>query len=164
MSEDDSRHDTADSAERSADKPRRSWLEIPIAEWDRVMAVNVRGVFLGCKYAIPAMLRSGGGSIVNTASFVALMGAATPQIAYTASKGGVLSMTREIAVEYAMLRGSGTNASRYADRLASMIAEQAAKRSVDLQRPLRQSWQTTRLETGSGIQQGYTRNSPGYCR
>jgi NAD(P)-dependent dehydrogenase (short-subunit alcohol dehydrogenase family) len=69
--------------------------------WDLVMRVNMKGVFFGCKYAIPAMLRSGGGSIVNTASFVALMGAATPQIAYTASKGGVLSMTREIAVEFA---------------------------------------------------------------
>ena len=56
---------------------------------------------LGCKYAIPALIASGGGSIINVASFVALMGAATPQISYTASKGGVLAMTREIAVEYA---------------------------------------------------------------
>jgi NAD(P)-dependent dehydrogenase (short-subunit alcohol dehydrogenase family) len=69
--------------------------------WDRVMAINLKGVFLGCRYAIPAMLESGGGSIVNVASFVALIGAATPQIAYTASKGGVLAMTREIAVEFA---------------------------------------------------------------
>jgi len=69
--------------------------------WDLVMRVNLKGVFFGCKYAIPAMLRAGGGSVINTASFVALMGAATPQIAYTASKGGVLSMTREIAVEFA---------------------------------------------------------------
>jgi NAD(P)-dependent dehydrogenase (short-subunit alcohol dehydrogenase family) len=65
------------------------------------MAINLKGVFLGCKYGIPAMLDSGGGSIINVASFVALMGAATPQIAYTASKGGVLSLTREIAVEFA---------------------------------------------------------------
>ena len=65
------------------------------------MEVNLKGVWLGCKYGIPAMLASGGGSIVNVASFVALMGAATAQIAYTASKGGVLAMTREIAVEYA---------------------------------------------------------------
>ena len=65
------------------------------------MQVNLKGVFLGCKHGIPALLRAGGGSIVNTASFVALMGAATSQIAYTASKGGVLAMTREIAVEYA---------------------------------------------------------------
>ena len=69
--------------------------------WDVVMNVNLKGVFLGCKYAIPALLRAGGGSIINVASFVALMGAATPQIAYTASKGGILSMTREIAVEFA---------------------------------------------------------------
>lgn len=69
--------------------------------WDLVMDINLKGVFLGCQYAIPAMLQSGGGSIINVASFVAIIGAATPQIAYTASKGGVLSMTREIAVEFA---------------------------------------------------------------
>jgi len=78
-----------------------SVTDTPDDTWDRVMAINLKGVFLGCKYGIPAMLRSGGGSIINVASFVALMGAATPQIAYTASKGGVLSMTREIAVEFA---------------------------------------------------------------
>ncbi|MFM7617928.1 MAG: glucose 1-dehydrogenase [Actinomycetes bacterium] len=75
--------------------------ETPVPTWDRVMEVNLKGVWLGCRHGIPLMLRSGGGSIVNVASFVALMGAATSQIAYTASKGGVLSMTREIAVEYA---------------------------------------------------------------
>ena len=69
--------------------------------WDRTMAVNLKGVFLGCKYGIPALQRAGGGSIINTASFVALLGAATPQIAYTASKGGVLSMTRELALIHA---------------------------------------------------------------
>ncbi len=69
--------------------------------WDRTIAINLKGVFLGCKYGIPALLRAGGGSIINTASFVALLGAATPQIAYTASKGGVLSMTRELAVVHA---------------------------------------------------------------
>ena len=69
--------------------------------WDLTMAVNVKGVFLGCKYAIPAMLRAGGGSIINTASFVAVLGAATPQLAYTASKGAVLSMTRELAAIHA---------------------------------------------------------------
>lgn len=77
--------------------------DTPEPTWDRVMEVNLKGVWLGCKYGIPLMLKSGGGSIVNVASFVALMGAATSQIAYTASKGGVLSMTREIAVEYARL-------------------------------------------------------------
>jgi len=75
--------------------------ETPLPTWDRVLDVNLKGVWLGCKHGIPAMLDAGGGSIVNVASFVALMGAATPQIAYTASKGGVLAMTREIAVEYA---------------------------------------------------------------
>jgi NAD(P)-dependent dehydrogenase (short-subunit alcohol dehydrogenase family) len=65
------------------------------------MAINLKGVFLGCKFGIPAMQRAGGGSIINTASFVGLMGAATPQVAYTASKGGVISLTRELAVIHA---------------------------------------------------------------
>ena len=69
--------------------------------WDLTMDVNAKGVFLGCKYGIPALKRAGGGSVINTASFVALMGAATPQIAYTASKGAVLAMTRELAVIHA---------------------------------------------------------------
>ena len=77
--------------------------------WDRTMAINLKGVWLGCKFGIPAIIESGGGSIINVASFVALMGAATAQIAYTATKGGVLSMTREIAVEYAR-RGVRANA------------------------------------------------------
>jgi NAD(P)-dependent dehydrogenase (short-subunit alcohol dehydrogenase family) len=76
-------------------------LDTPEATWERVMAVNLKGVWLGCKYGIPALLASGGGSIVNVSSLVALMGSAVPQVAYTASKGGVLAMTREIAVEYA---------------------------------------------------------------
>jgi NAD(P)-dependent dehydrogenase (short-subunit alcohol dehydrogenase family) len=71
------------------------------AVWDLTMNINLKGVFLGCKYGIPALRRSGGGSIVNTASFVAIVGAATPQVAYTASKGGVLAMTRELAVIHA---------------------------------------------------------------
>jgi NAD(P)-dependent dehydrogenase (short-subunit alcohol dehydrogenase family) len=69
--------------------------------WDITLAVNVKGVAFGCKYGIPAMIASGGGSIINVASFVAWLGAATSQTAYTASKGAVLAMTREIAVEYA---------------------------------------------------------------
>lgn len=69
--------------------------------WERTLAVNLKGVFLGCKYGIPALRRAGGGAIVNTASFVALLGAATPQIAYTASKGGVLALSRELAVVHA---------------------------------------------------------------
>lgn len=78
-----------------------SILETSEEVWDQVIQVNLKGVFLGCKYGIPALLRAGGGAIINTASFVALMGAAVSQIAYTASKGGVLALTREIAVEFA---------------------------------------------------------------
>ena len=69
--------------------------------WDLTMNVNAKGVFLGCKYGIPALRRAGGGAIVNTASFVAVLGAATPQVAYTASKGAVLAMTRELAIVHA---------------------------------------------------------------
>lgn len=69
--------------------------------WDLTMRINVKGVFLGCKYGIPALRRAGGGSVINTASFVATLGAATPQLAYTASKGAVLSMTRELAAIHA---------------------------------------------------------------
>jgi NAD(P)-dependent dehydrogenase (short-subunit alcohol dehydrogenase family) len=69
--------------------------------WDLTFRINVKGVFLGCKYGIPALRRAGGGSIINTASFVAILGAATPQLAYTASKGAVLSMTRELATIHA---------------------------------------------------------------
>jgi len=69
--------------------------------WDLTMNINAKGVFFGCKYGVPALRRAGGGSIINTASFVALMGAATPQVAYTASKGAVLALTRELAVIHA---------------------------------------------------------------
>ena len=69
--------------------------------WDLTMAINVKGVFFGCKYGIPALKRAGGGTIINTASFVAHLGAATPQLAYTSSKGAVLAMTRELAVIHA---------------------------------------------------------------
>ncbi|CAO0803476.1 unnamed protein product [Mucor circinelloides] len=69
--------------------------------WNLTMDINVKGVWFGCKHAIIAMRKSGGGSIINTASFVALMGAATPQLAYTASKGAVLAMTRELAMVHA---------------------------------------------------------------
>ena len=69
--------------------------------WDVTMSINAKGVFLGCKYGIPALRRARGGSIINTASFVAVVGAATPQVAYTASKGAVLAMTRELAVVHA---------------------------------------------------------------
>jgi len=78
-----------------------SILTTGIEAWDRVQRVNLTSVYLCCKYAIPHMQKQGKGSIVNTASFVALMGAATSQIAYTASKGGVLAMTRELGVQFA---------------------------------------------------------------
>jgi len=81
----------------------------PLETYERTMDINVRGVLLGCRHGIPAMLAGRGGSIINVASFVAHMGAATPQIAYTASKGAVLAMTREIAVIYAR-RGIRANA------------------------------------------------------
>jgi NAD(P)-dependent dehydrogenase (short-subunit alcohol dehydrogenase family) len=81
----------------------------PEETWERTMDVNVKGLWLCCKAGIPAMLDSGGGSIVNVASFVAHLGAATPQLAYTTSKGAVLAMTREIAVIYAR-RGIRANA------------------------------------------------------
>jgi NAD(P)-dependent dehydrogenase (short-subunit alcohol dehydrogenase family) len=78
-----------------------SILETGLDAWERVLRVNTTSVYLCCKYAIPHMRRQGKGSIINTASFVALMGAATSQIAYTASKGGVLAMTRELGVQFA---------------------------------------------------------------
>ena len=78
-----------------------SILTTGLDAWDRVNRVNLTSVFLCCKYVIPYMQKAGKGSIINTASFVATMGAATSQIAYTASKGGVLSMTRELGVQFA---------------------------------------------------------------
>ena len=78
-----------------------SVIDTSVEDWDRVMAVNVRGVFLGCKYAIPKMVEQGSGSIINIASFVALVGCSNPQDAYTASKGAVISLTRSLAVQFA---------------------------------------------------------------
>lgn len=78
-----------------------SILETGIDAWERVMRVNATSVYLCCKYVIPHMLAAGKGSIINTASFVALLGAATSQIGYTASKGAVLSLTRELGVQFA---------------------------------------------------------------
>jgi NAD(P)-dependent dehydrogenase (short-subunit alcohol dehydrogenase family) len=78
-----------------------SILDTGIEAWERVQRVNLTSVYLCCKYAIPHMVRQGKGSIINTASFVALVGAATSQISYTASKGGVLAMTRELGVQFA---------------------------------------------------------------
>jgi NAD(P)-dependent dehydrogenase (short-subunit alcohol dehydrogenase family) len=86
-----------------------SVLDTGLEAWQRVQDVNLKSVFLCCKYGIPHLLDAGGGSVINTASFVALMGAATSQISYTASKGGVLAMTRELGVEFAR-RGVRVNA------------------------------------------------------
>ena len=86
-----------------------SVTDTDVDTWDAVMAVNVRGVYLGCKYAIPAMIDAGGGSIINIASFVAILGCSVPQDAYTASKGAVLSLTRSLAVQFGP-KGIRTNA------------------------------------------------------
>ena len=76
-------------------------LDTSLEAWQRVQDVNLKSVFLCCKHGIPHLLESGGGSVINTASFVAVLGAATSQISYTASKGGVLAMSRELGVEFA---------------------------------------------------------------
>ncbi len=78
-----------------------SVLDTSLEAWQRVQDVNLKSVFLCCKHGIPHLLEGGGGSVINTASFVAVLGAATSQISYTASKGGVLAMTRELGVQFA---------------------------------------------------------------
>jgi NAD(P)-dependent dehydrogenase (short-subunit alcohol dehydrogenase family) len=86
-----------------------SVLDTTLEAWERVQAVNLRSVFLCCKHGIPHLLDAGGGSVMNTASFVAVLGAATSQISYTASKGGVLALSRELGIEFAR-RGVRVNA------------------------------------------------------
>jgi NAD(P)-dependent dehydrogenase (short-subunit alcohol dehydrogenase family) len=86
-----------------------SVLDTTVERWQQVQDVNLKSVFLCCKYGIPHLLEAGGGSVINTASFVAVMGAATSQISYTASKGGVLALSRELGVEFAR-RGVRVNA------------------------------------------------------
>ncbi len=86
-----------------------SVLDTELDAWQRVQDVNLKSVFLCCKHGIPHLLESGGGSVINTASFVAVVGAATSQISYTASKGGVLALSRELGVEFAR-RGVRVNA------------------------------------------------------
>jgi NAD(P)-dependent dehydrogenase (short-subunit alcohol dehydrogenase family) len=78
-----------------------SVLETSVEAWQRVQDINAKGVFLCCKHGIPHLLKRGGGSVINVASFVAIVGAATSQISYTASKGAVLAMSRELAVQFA---------------------------------------------------------------
>ncbi|MFN8513528.1 MAG: SDR family oxidoreductase [Thermomicrobiales bacterium] len=86
-----------------------SVTDTSVETWDRVMAVNVRGPFLCCKYAIPEMLKRGGGSVINIASFVALVGCSVPQDAYTASKGALISLTKSLAIQFRP-QGIRTNA------------------------------------------------------
>jgi NAD(P)-dependent dehydrogenase (short-subunit alcohol dehydrogenase family) len=86
-----------------------SVVDTPVEAWDQVMAVNVRGVFLACKYAIPRMVERHSGSIINVSSFVAILGCSVPQDAYTASKGAVVALTRSLAVQFAP-QGVRTNA------------------------------------------------------
>src|SRR5205807_1774343 len=77
-----------------------SVTDTEVAVWDQVMAVNLRGVFLGCKYAIPRMVERGSGSVINISSFVAILGCSVPQDAYTASKGAVIALTKSLAVQF----------------------------------------------------------------
>ena len=113
-----------------------SVLDTTLEAWERVQAANLRSVFLSCKHGIPHLLDAGGGSVINTASFVALLGAATSQISYTASKGGVLSLSRELGVEFAR-RGVRVNAlcpgpvdTPLLRKLFAKDAKQAARRMV----------------------------------
>jgi NAD(P)-dependent dehydrogenase (short-subunit alcohol dehydrogenase family) len=114
----------------------RSVLETSPEAWQRVQDVNLKSVFLCCKHGIPHLLEVGGGSVINTASFVAVMGAATSQISYTASKGGVLALSRELGVELAR-RGVRVNAlcpgpvnTPLLQELYAKDPEQAARRLV----------------------------------
>jgi NAD(P)-dependent dehydrogenase (short-subunit alcohol dehydrogenase family) len=115
-----------------------SVLETSLEAWQRVQDVNLKSVFLCCKHGIPELLESGGGSVINTASFVAVMGAAVSQISYTASKGGVLALSRELGVELAR-RGVRVNAvcpgpvnTPLLQELFANDPEQAARRLVHL--------------------------------
>ncbi len=113
-----------------------SVLDTALDAWERVQAVNLRSVFLCCKHGIPHLLDGDGGSVINTASFVAVLGAATSQISYTASKGGVLALSRELGIEFAR-RGVRVNAlcpgpvdTPLLQELYATDPEQAARRLV----------------------------------
>jgi NAD(P)-dependent dehydrogenase (short-subunit alcohol dehydrogenase family) len=115
-----------------------SVLETSVEAWQRVQDVNLKSVFLCCKHGIPHLLDGGGGSVINTASFVAVMGAATSQISYTASKGGVLALSRELGVEFGR-RGVRVNAlcpgpvnTPLLQELFAKDPEKAARRMVHL--------------------------------
>jgi NAD(P)-dependent dehydrogenase (short-subunit alcohol dehydrogenase family) len=113
-----------------------SVLDTSLETWERVQTVNLRSVFLCCKHGIPHLIETGGGSVINTASFVAVLGAATSQISYTASKGGVVALSRELGVEFAR-RGVRVNAlcpgpvdTPLLQELYASDPEQAARRLV----------------------------------
>jgi NAD(P)-dependent dehydrogenase (short-subunit alcohol dehydrogenase family) len=115
-----------------------SVLDTELEAWQRVQDVNLKSVFLCCKHGIPHLLEGGGGTVINTASFVAVMGAATSQISYTASKGGVLALTRELGIEFAR-RGVRVNAlcpgpvnTPMLQEIYAKDPEQAARRLVHL--------------------------------
>ena len=115
-----------------------SVLDTDLEAWQRVQDVNLKSVFLCCKHGIPHLLEGGGGSVINTASFVATMGAATSQVSYTASKGGVLALSRELGVEFAR-RGVRVNAlcpgpvnTPLLQQLYASDPEQAGRRLVHL--------------------------------
>jgi NAD(P)-dependent dehydrogenase (short-subunit alcohol dehydrogenase family) len=114
----------------------RSILETDLDAWQRIQDVDLKSVFLCCKYGIPHLLESGGGSVINTASFVAVMGSATSEISYTAAKGGVLALSRELGVEFAR-RGVRVNAlcpgpvsTPLLEELFAKDPEQAARRLI----------------------------------
>jgi NAD(P)-dependent dehydrogenase (short-subunit alcohol dehydrogenase family) len=112
-----------------------SVLDTSLEAWQRVQDVNLKSVFLCCKYGIPHLLEAGGGSVINTASFVATVGAATSQISYTASKGGVLALSRELGVEFAR-RGVRVNALCPGPVNTPLLQELFAKDPVKAQRRL----------------------------
>jgi NAD(P)-dependent dehydrogenase (short-subunit alcohol dehydrogenase family) len=130
-----------------------SILETELEAWQRVQDVNLKSVFLCCKYGIPHLLERGGGSVINTASFVAVMGAATSQISYTASKGGVLALSRELGVEFAQ-RGVRVNAlcpgpvsTPLLEELFAKDPEEAEKRLVHL--PMGRFAEATEIANGA---------------
>ena len=130
-----------------------SILETEVDAWRRVQDVNLKSVFLCCKYGIPYLLKRGGGSVINTASFVAVMGAATSQISYTASKGGVLALSRELGVEFAQ-QGVRVNAlcpgpvsTPLLEELFAKDPEEAEKRLVHL--PMGRFAEATEIANGA---------------
>jgi NAD(P)-dependent dehydrogenase (short-subunit alcohol dehydrogenase family) len=130
-----------------------SILETELDAWQRVQDVNLKSVFLCCKYGIPYLLERGGGSVINTASFVAVMGAATSQISYTASKGGVLALSRELGVEFAQ-HGVRVNAlcpgpvsTPLLEELFAKDPEEAEKRLVHL--PMGRFAEATEIANGA---------------